>query len=152
MKLDDGATEKTTTDERTITPVIYVLALAATSLGFAHHLDHVVRGNHVGWPLTPEVNPFTYSLAIYPLIAISLYLTITERVEAGYWALFFAFSAGMLAFFHVSPWAIEPPQDVIDPYADPLIGYLAFVVLLVLVGSVVFGSLYMAALWYRGDA
>lgn len=101
--------------------------------------------------MTPDVNPFTYSLVIYPLIAISLYLTITERAEAGYWALFFALSAGMLAFFHVSPWAVEPPQDVIDPYANPLIGYLAFAILLVLIGSVVFGSLYMATLRQRSD-
>ena len=152
MELDDRPAERATTDETTITPVVYVLALAATTLGLTHHLDHVVRGNHVGWPLTPEVNPFTYSLGIYPLIAISLYLTVTERVEAGYWALFFAFSAGMLAFFHVSPWAVEPPQDVIDPYANPLVGYLAFAILLVLIGTVVVGSLYAATLWYREGA
>jgi hypothetical protein len=29
---------------------------AALSLG--HHLDHLIRGNAVGWPLTEEVNAF----------------------------------------------------------------------------------------------
>ena len=139
------------TESVDLTPAFYLFVAIPTLLGVAHHVDHVVRGNHVGWPLTPEVNPFTYSLAIYPLIAISLYLTLTERVDARYWAGFFAFSAGMLAYFHVSPWAVEPPADVIVPYENPLVGYLAFGVLLALIGSVVAGSVYAAVLWYRGD-
>ncbi|MFC7137277.1 hypothetical protein ACFQRB_14140 [Halobaculum litoreum] len=49
-------------------PRAYLLFGVATLLGLAHHLDHVIRGNHVGWPITPEVNPFTYSLLIYPLV------------------------------------------------------------------------------------
>jgi hypothetical protein len=121
-----------------------------TVLGAAHHIDHIVRGNHVGWPLTPHVNPFTYSLAIYPLLAISLYLTVTRRVDARYWAGFFAFSAAMLAYFHVSPWAVEPPRDVMVPYESALAGYLAFAVVLALIASVLVGSLYGVVLWYRG--
>jgi uncharacterized membrane protein YedE/YeeE len=82
-------------------------------------------------------------------VAISLYLTLTRRVEARYWAVFFAFSAGMLAYFHVSPWAVEPPQDVMVPYSDPLVGYLAFGIVLALIASVVAGSVYGTVLWYR---
>jgi hypothetical protein len=133
-------------------PAFFALVLAPTLLGAAHHIDHVIRGNHVGWPLTPEVNPFTYSLAIYPLLAISLYLTVTDRVDAGYWAGFLAVSAGMLAFFHVSPWAVEPPRDVMVPYDAPLAGYLAFGILLALIASTVLGSAYAGVLWYRGDS
>jgi len=133
-------------------PLVYFFVVLPTILGIAHHVDHIVRGNHVGWPLTPEVNPFTYSLAIYPLIGISVYLTLTDRVDVGYWAWFLAFSAGMLAYFHVSPWAVEPPGDVIDPYANPLFGYLAFAVLLALIGSVVVGSAYAGLLWRRREA
>jgi hypothetical protein len=33
------------------------------------HVDHVVRHNAVGWPLTDQVNAFTASLGIYPVIA-----------------------------------------------------------------------------------
>jgi hypothetical protein len=127
--------------------LLYLFVFVPTLLGAAHHIDHIVRGNHVGWPLTPEVNPFTYSLAIYPLLALGLYLTVTDRVGARYWAGFFAFSAGMLAYFHVSPWAIEPPQDVIGPYASPVAGYLAFGVLLALIGSVVLGAAYATVRW-----
>jgi hypothetical protein len=137
------------TNDTTLTRAFYLFVLVPTVLGVAHHVDHIVRGNHVGWPITPEVNAFTYSLAIYPLLAISLYLTVTRRVEARYWAGFFAFSAVMLAYFHISPWAVEPPQDVMVPYDDPLVGYLAFGIVLALVASVVIGSVYGALLWYR---
>lgn len=136
----------------TVSRGVYWIMGLATLLGAAHHVDHVIRGNHVGWPITSHVNPFTYSLAIYPLIAVGLYLTLSGRVSDRYWAGFFAFSAAMLAYFHVSPWAIEPPGDVILPYADPTVGYLAFVVLLALIASVTLGSLYAAVAWYREAA
>jgi hypothetical protein len=137
------------TNDSGLTRLFYLFVLVPTLLGAAHHVDHVIRGNHVGWPLTPEVNPFTYSLAIYPLLAVSLSLSLTRRVDAGYWAGFFACSAGMLAYVHISPWAVEPPQDVMVPYANPVAGYVAFGVLLALVGSVVVGSAYALVLWYR---
>ncbi|PSP75409.1 hypothetical protein BRC81_15385, partial [Halobacteriales archaeon QS_1_68_20] len=68
---------------------------------------------------------------------------------ARYWAGFFAFSAAVLAYFHISPWAVEPPQDVMGPYANPIVGYLAFGIVLALIASVVIGSIYGAVLWYR---
>ena len=151
MAIEDGLPVELPTSDSRLTRLFYLFVLVPTVLGVAHHVDHVVRGNHVGWPLTPHVNPFTYSLAIYPLLAVSLYLTLTERVEARYWAGFFAFSAGMLAYFHVSPWAVEPPQDVMVPYADPVVGYVAFGVVLALIASTVVGSVYAAVLWYRHD-
>jgi len=137
-------------ENNSLTRLFFVFVLVPMVLGIAHHVDHVIRGNHVGWPLTPEVNAFTYSLAIYPLLAISLYLTVTERVDAGYWAGFLAFSAGLLGYLHLSPWAVEPPPDVILPYTNPLVGYLAFAILVALIGSVVFGSAYAAYLSYLG--
>lgn len=132
--------------------LLYVLLAVPTLLGMAHHVDHVVRGNHVGWPVTPEVTPFTYSLVIYPVVAVGLYLTLTDRAGVGLWAVIMAASAGMLAFFHVSPWAVEPPQDVILPYANPLVGYAAFAVLLALMASVVAVGAYALLLWRREGA
>lgn len=149
MELIDDLSVELPTDDTNLTRLFYLFVIIPTVLGAAHHIDHIIRGNHVGWPFTPHVNPFTYSLAIYPLLAISLYLTLTKRVEAKYWAGFFAFSAGMLAYFHISPWAVEPPQDVIVPYANPVFGYLAFGILLTLIASVVIGSLYGCVLWHR---
>ena len=43
--------------------------LAATLIGMTHHLDHVLRLDHSGWPFRPDVTPFTYSLLVYPVIA-----------------------------------------------------------------------------------
>jgi hypothetical protein len=150
MEIKDRVQATLPTADRDLTPLFYLFVVIPTVLGAAHHIDHIIRGNHVGWPLTPHVNPFTYSLAIYPLLAISLYLTVTRRVDARYWAGFFAFSAAMLAYFHVSPWAVEPPRDVMVPYESALAGYLAFAVVLALIASVLVGSLYGVVLWYRG--
>jgi hypothetical protein len=138
------------TDRPELVSPFYVLLAIPTLLGVAHHVDHIVRGNHVGWPLVAEVNAFTYSLAIYPLIALGLYLTVTDRVGADYWTVLFTGSAGLLAFLHLSPWAVEPPGDVILPYATPVAGYLAFAVLLGLIASVTLAAAYAAVLWYRG--
>jgi len=92
-------------DDTDLTPLVALFIVLPTVLGAAHHVDHVVRGNHVGWPLTPEVNPFTYSLAIYPLVAVSLYLTVTDRVDAGYLA---GFSPSVLACSRTSTSARGP--------------------------------------------
>lgn len=149
MGIKDALRIELPTDETSLTRIFYLFVLVPTVLSVSHHIDHIIRGNHVGWPLIPEVNPFTYSLTIYPLLILSLYLTLTRRVEARYWAGFFAFSAGMLAYLHISPWAVEPPRDVMVPYANPLVGYLAFGIVLALITSVVIGSVYGTGLWYR---
>ena len=151
MDVEDKLPIKLPIKDTSLTRAFYLFVLVPTILGIAHHIDHVIRGNHVGWPLTPEVDEFTYSLAIYPLLVISLYLTSIRRVEARYWAGFFAFSAGMLAYFHISPWAVEPPQDVMVPYSNPVAGYLAFGIALALIVSVIIGSIYGAVLWYWGN-
>jgi hypothetical protein len=152
MDVEDTLPVALPTSDTTLTRTFYLFVLVPTLLGAAHHVDHIIRGNHVGWPITPEINAFTYSLAIYPLLAISLYLTLTRRVEARYWAGFFAFSAGMLAYFHVSPWAVEPPRDVMLPYDNLLVGYLAFGIVLALIASVLVGSAYGAVLWHRNGS
>jgi hypothetical protein len=152
MDIQDKLPIELPTKDTNLTPLFFLFVLVPTLLGVAHHVDHVVRGNHVGWPVTDHVNEFTFSLAIYPLLAASLLLSRYKRVAARYWAGFFALNAAVLAYFHVSPWAIEPPQDVIGPYANPAFGYLAFVVLLALIASVVVGSAYAATLYRRSAA
>jgi len=149
MPIGDRLPAELPTDDTDLTRAFYLFVLVPTVLGAAHHVEHIVRGNHVGWPVTAHVTEFTYSLAIYPLIAISLYLTLTRRVDARYWVGFFVFSSGMLAYLHISPWAVEPPQDIIVPYASPAAGYLAFAILLGLITSVCLGILYSAVLWHQ---
>jgi hypothetical protein len=130
----------------------YVVFGVATLLGLAHHVDHVVRGNHVGWPITPTVNPFTYSLVIYPLVAVGFALSLSGRESARYWTVVMLGGFGMLVFFHLSPWAVEPPGDVILPYANPLFGYVAFAVLLALIAVVFVGTGYAFVSWRRNQA
>ena len=42
-------------------------------LGILHHMDHVLRYDHSGWPFRLEVTHFTFSLLVY-LAIISLFL------------------------------------------------------------------------------
>ena len=64
---------------------LIVAAASVTIFGFFHHVDHVVRGNHSGWPFEEAVTPFTFSLLIYALLVPGLYLTFRARLMAGYW-------------------------------------------------------------------
>jgi hypothetical protein len=127
----------------------YALFALATLLGLTHHIDHVIRGNHVGWPITAHVNPFTYSLLIYPLVVSGFVGSLIGRTGERYWSAVMLVGGGMLVFFHLSPWAVEPPGDIILPYANPVLGYVAFAVLLALIAVVFAGAAYSLALWFR---
>ena len=114
-------------------PTLLSLTALAVVLAVGHHVDHAIRGNHVGWPLTGDVNAFTFSLAIYPAIAIGLVLYLAGRVGPGFWAFLSGGGAAFLAFVHFGPQALEPPGDIIDVHASPLVGWIAFAWLLALV-------------------
>jgi hypothetical protein len=128
---------------------LYIAVLLAAVLAAGHHVDHVIRGNHVGWPVTDEVNAFTYSLGIYPLILIGLFLYRTGRVGPGFWIFLSGGGAVFLAAIHFGPWAIEPPADIIDLYEPRILGYLAFGWLLLLIGVLVATAVYETVLWRR---
>jgi hypothetical protein len=103
-------------------------AAAVTIFGIFHHLDHIVRGNHSGWPFQEEVSPFTFSLLIYALLLPGLYLTLRSRLIAGYW-LFTAvvlFAVVTLAHF-VGADREQPIRDIYAVYASPVWGFLALV-------------------------
>lgn len=150
--MNDVTDDATSQTETSLTPRAYALFAVALALGLAHHIDHVIRGNHVGWPVTPTVNPFTYSLAIYPLVVLGFVLSLTNRAGARYWTVVMTLGGLMLVFFHLSPWAVEPPTDVILPYSDPFWGYTAFAILLALIGCVFAGAGYAVLLWRRSEA
>lgn len=48
------------------------LLLTAALIGVVHHIDHVLRFGHSGWPFKTEVSTFTFSLLVYPVIALTL--------------------------------------------------------------------------------
>src|ERR687894_3070775 len=64
---------------------LLVTAAGVTIFGIFHHIDHVVRGNHSGWPFEQAVTPFTLSLLIYALLLPGLYLTAKGRPMPRYW-------------------------------------------------------------------
>lgn len=125
------------------------MAIAATLLGIAHHFDHVIRGNHVGWPITGDINPFTFSLAFYPVVLIGLYLHARNRAGAGFWAILTGVEAAVVGLTHLSPWAVEPPPDIISVYDSPLLGWAAFGLLLLFLTTLNCTSLYGLYLYVR---
>jgi len=66
---------------------------------------------------------------------------------------FFVFLSGGGVLFvtaiHFGPQALEPPQDIIDVYQPPVLGWLAFGWLLAFIAVLVVTSLYEANLWLR---
>jgi hypothetical protein len=38
-----------------------------------HHVDHVLRFDHSGWPFKAEVTPFTFSLLVNRVILFGLF-------------------------------------------------------------------------------
>ena len=119
----------------------------AAALSLGHHIDHTIRGNHTGSPLTDQVTPFTYSLAVYPLILLGLYLSRTGKAGAGYWLLLSGLGAVFLAAVHLGPTALEPPGDIINAYSTPLLGWLAFGWLLLFIAALAVQYIHEAHAW-----
>lgn len=125
------------------------LIYLATVLSLGHHVDHVVRGNHIGWPLTEEITPFTYSLGIYPLILLGLYLSRKNRGSPWYWAMLSGPGAVFLAAIHVGPAAVEPPAHIIEEYSNRAMGWAAFAWMLALIAVLLVMFVYETRLWWR---
>ncbi len=123
------------------------LIAAATVLSLGHHLDHVVRGNHTGWPVTAETTPFTYSLAIYPLVLLGVVLSRITRAAAGYWLALSGSGTVFLLAVHVGPGALEPPGDITGAYGSTQVGWVAFGWLLCLIAVLFVTFVHEACRW-----
>ncbi len=130
---------------RTARALIYLAAIF--SLG--HHVDHAVRGNHIGWPLSDSVTPFTYSLAVYPLIILGLYLSLTQKVGAGYWMLLSGSGVLFLSAVHFGPMALEPPGDIANQYDTPLLGWGALAWLLTFIAVLAIMFVHETQQWHK---
>ncbi|HEV2074351.1 MAG TPA: hypothetical protein VGR29_11995 [Thermomicrobiales bacterium] len=128
---------------------LYGLIVLATVMSLGHHIDHIIRGNHVGWPLLAEPTPFTYSIGVYPLILLGLYLYGRGKVGPGYWALLSGAGVVFLSIIHFGPAAVEPPGDIINLYEPRIIGWLAFAWLVAFIAVLVVTSIYEGHAWYR---
>jgi hypothetical protein len=117
---------------------LLVAAASVTIFGFFHHVDHVVRGNHSGWPFEEEVTPFTFSLLIYALLLPGLYLTWRGRLMAGYWLFTAAVLLVLVTSVHFVGEDREAPiRDIYAVYDSPVWGFLALVDFTVLIASLV---------------
>lgn len=127
-------------------PQLVSLVVPTTVLGLAHHVDHIIRGNHVGWPLIPEVNGFTFSWLIYPAIAVGVWLTRRGTVGYGYWAVLFGLGTVFVGAVHV---LIERPPDIVGPYASAAAGWIALGILAAFLLTLAGTAMAAAAQWAR---
>ena len=127
--------------------VLYQLTFLAAAMSLGHHLDHLIRGNAVGWPVTEEVNAFTASLVVYPVIVTGLLAYRAGRVGPGFWALVSGGGAVFVAAVHFGPAAVEPPELILDHYDPPVLGWLAFGWLVVFVTVLAITCMYETRLW-----
>jgi len=125
---------------------LLVLGIGVTVFGVLHHIDHVVRGNHSGWPFREEVTPFTFSLLVYALLMPGIYMNLRGRVAAGWWLFTTTVALALVAFVHfLSGEEREAPiRGIFAVYYSPVWGLLALVVLYGLVLSL--ASLFVTAL------
>jgi uncharacterized membrane protein len=118
---------------------LLVAAACVTIFAILHHVDHVIRGNHSGWPFQEAVTPFTFSLLIYALLLPGLYLTARGRLMAGYWLFTAVVGLALVVWVHFVPTGDyeAPIEDIYAVYGSPLAGLLALVVLTGLVSGLV---------------
>jgi hypothetical protein len=127
-------------------PVLLALGCAVTLFGLLHHVDHVVRGNHSGWPFVEEVTPFTFSLLVYALLLPGIFMNLRGRVAAGWWLFTAAVALVLVTFVHFlgGEEREAPVRDIYAVYGNPVWGALALIVLFGLLASLV--ALLVAAL------
>ena len=126
---------------------LLVAAAGVTIFAVLHHVDHVVRGNHSGWPFQEAVTPFTFSLLIYVLLLPGLYLSSRGRRMAGYWLFTAMVGLALVVWVHFVPTRDyeAPIEDIYVVYGSALSGLFALVVLAGLVSSLV--TLVVIAIW-----
>lgn len=127
---------------------IYLLTFTAAGMSLVHHVDHAIRRNAIGWPLNGEVNAFTFSLGIYPVIATGLLLYRAGLVGPGFWALVSGGGAAFVSAVHFGPFAVEPPHLIHGGYDQPFLGWLAFAWVVTFAALLAITSLYETRLWY----
>jgi hypothetical protein len=115
---------------------LLVAATGVTIFGIFHHIDHVVRGNHSGWPFQEAVTPFTFSLLIYALLLPGLYLTVQGRLMTGYWLFTAIVALALVISVHFVGEEREAPiRDIYAVYDNPAVGFLAVADLSMLIAS-----------------
>ena len=115
---------------------LLVSAIAVTVFGVLHHIDHSIRGNHVGWPLIDRVTPFTYSFGVYLLLLPGIYLTLRGKAWSGYWLVTGLITLGLVTWVHFGPSPeAESLPEIYGPYGNAVLGIIAVADLFALIAS-----------------
>lgn len=75
------------------------LLLLVTLVSVIHHLDHILRVDHSGWPFVAQVSPFTYSLLAYPILVSVLVVRRGSWYRVGSLLVLFLFATLAHIFF-----------------------------------------------------
>lgn len=103
--------------------------LAAGLVSAIHHVDHILRVDHSGWPFIAQTTTFTYSLVVYPIIFLVLMLRGWPMLRAAI-AFFLALAPTLAHTFVETPykqfctWAYEPQINLLG-VSSPALGLLA---------------------------
>lgn len=111
--------------------VLLALGVGVTVFGILHHTDHVIRGNHSGWPFQEEVTPFTFSLLVYALLLPGIFMNLRGRVAAGWWLFTAVVALALITSVHFLGGEDReaPIRDIYAAYGNPVWGVMALVVL-----------------------
>jgi len=128
------------------------LLLLAIVIGLLHHVDHVLRFDHSGWPFKAEINEFTFSLLVYPVVALTLGARRGSLARVGLATI--VFLAPTLAHIFIETpahqhdtWVNHPEINLLG-MSSPFLGDLANVIT-VLLSTVAFGALVALAREWR---
>ena len=128
--------------------IMYGLIFLATFMSLGHHVDHVIRGNHIGWPFAEAPTPFTLSLAVYPAVLLGFYLTRRGKAGPLYWAVLWGLMTLLAASVHLPlSEQSETMSHIINPYSSPFLGWLAFLWLLGLVAMALVTCVIASRTW-----
>ena len=105
------------------------LLLVTTGVGLIHHLDHVLRVDHSGWPFLSRVTPFTYSLLVYPVILVVLLARGRAWLRVALAVPLFLFPTLSHIFLETpldqyETWAHCPDVNMLD-VSSPVVGLIA---------------------------
>ena len=97
------------------------------------------------------MTPFTFSLMVYPIIALGVLLRAWGKGGPGYWAVLAGAGLVLVGATHLGPFAAEPPRDIIEPYRSRAVGWAAFGLLVALLATLAALAVHAGRCW-RGRA
>lgn len=128
---------------------LWWLIALCTVLGLGHHVDHVLR-DATGWPFPGHgINPFTYSLLVYPVIGVLVVLTLRGVAGPGSWSVLMGLGAVFIAAVHFGPIADDTISMVRNGYSTAVAGTAAVGWLAAQMTALTAACGYAALLWRR---